>query len=98
MNEAVILVQILSVVFGVGVVQTAGKAGAFQGRFKSAFLGGGTTWTAGTVLSGFSGVESYLRACLDGDLGASGIALVASTGFLVFVWAFNFVQVQRVVQ
>ena len=98
MNEAVILVQILSIVFGVGVVQMAGNAGAFNGRFKAAFLGGGTTYTAGTVLSVFSGVESYLRACLDGDLGASGIALVASTGFLVFVWVFNFVQVQKVVQ
>ena len=98
MNEAVILVQVLSVVFGLGVVQTAAKAGAFQGRLKASLLGGSTTYTAGTVLSGYSGVESYFLACLDGDLGASGIALVASAGFLVFVWVTNFIQIQRVVQ
>ena len=98
MNEAVILVQILAVVFGVGVVQFAGNAGALNGRLRASVLGGGTTYTAGSVLSGYSSVESYLRACLDGDLGASGLALIASIGFLIFVWVFNFYQVQRVVQ
>lgn len=98
MNEAVVAVQILAVLFGLGVVQIGANAGAFRGRFKGPFLGGATTWTAGTVLSGYSGVESYFRACLDGELGASGYALIASTAFLIFVWVTNFIQVRKVVQ
>lgn len=94
---ALYAVQVLAVFIGLSAVQAGSSAGALNGGLSRSFFGSATTFTASTALSGWSGVESFIRASADGKLGLSGYAFVASLAFLVGVWVINLYERRQVI-
>jgi hypothetical protein len=71
------------------VVGSASSAGALNGAFSRSFAGVATQIVSTKWLISYTNTESFLRACLDGQLGIIGYIFLASLGALILTWTAN---------
>jgi hypothetical protein len=95
MIDAVIYVATLLI--SLTVVGRAGDAGYLNGAFSRGFAGVGTQIVSANFLIYYTNLESYLRACLDGEIGIAGYAFLLSLGFLLIIWINNLVEYRQAI-
>jgi len=97
MFEINILIQLLAAFVGVGIVGQGFKSGMLNTGYSRAFAGGSVSLVSANFLSGYAGVESFLRVCLNGGLGIPGQLLIIAISSLILAWAYNLWTFRRVV-
>lgn len=71
------------------VVDRAAGSGLLNSGFQRGFAGVSTQIVSYNWLSQYTNTESFLTACLDGQLGITGYLFLASLGILITVWVSN---------
>jgi hypothetical protein len=84
-----IIIYILTLLASLTVVGSASSAGALNGAFSRSFAGVATQIVSTKWLISYTNTESFLRACLDGQLGIIGYIFLASLGALILTWTAN---------
>lgn len=95
MIEAIIYIATLLI--SLTVVGRAGDAGYLNGAFSRGFAGVGTQIVSTNFLIYYTNLESFLRACFDGEVGISGYAYILSLGFLLIIWINNLVEYRQAI-
>jgi len=84
-----IIIYILTLLASLTVVGSASSAGALNGAFSRSFAGVATQIVSTKWLISYTNTESFLRACLDGQVGIIGYIFLASLGALILTWTAN---------
>ncbi len=86
-----IWIYFIVIVMTIGSLQLVADKEFFGSNIKRTIFGGTTSTASYGWLSVYSGFESYLRACIDGDFGNGGYFLVLSLVGLLGVWIWNLI-------
>ncbi len=84
-----IIIYILTLLASLTVVGSASSAGALNGAFSRGFAGVSTQIVSTKWLISYTNTESFLRACLEGQVGIIGYIFLASLGALILTWTTN---------
>ena len=84
-----IIIYVLTLLASLTVVGSASSAGILNGAFSRAFAGVSTQIVSTKWLLAYTNTESFIRACLEGQVGLTGYIFVASLGALILTWTTN---------
>lgn len=83
------VLYIITGLIAITVVGAAGEAGFLNNAFQRGFAGVGTQIVSGNFLLSYTNFESFLRACLEGQVGLTGYFFLLSLGVLIVTWVSN---------
>ena len=83
------------IVMTIGGLQLIADTEFFGSGFKRTIAGSTVSTASYGWLSVYSGFESYLKACFEGDFGFSGYFLVASLVSLLGIWIWNLLATRK---
>ncbi len=83
------LFYLLTLLLSLSVVGSASSAGILNSGLSRGFAGVSTQIVSSNFLIGYSNTESYIRACLEGEVGWLGYLFIGSLIFLIMTWAAN---------
>lgn len=86
------ILYILTLLASVTVVQNAGASGALNGAFQRGFAGVSTQIVSTKFLLSYTNFETFIRACLEGQVGLIGYLFVGSLATLIIVWVNNIIE------
>ena len=86
------ILYILTLLASVTVVQNAGASGALNGAFQRGFAGASTQIVSTKFLLSYTNFETFIRACLEGQVGLIGYLFVGSLATLIIVWVNNIIE------
>lgn len=92
-----IIFYISTLLISISVVGSASSAGYLNGALSRGFAGVSTQIVSSNFLFGYTNFESFIRACLDGQVGISGYAFILALGFLLIVWINNLVEYRQAI-
>lgn len=92
-----IIFYLATLLISVSVVGSASSAGYLNGALSRGFAGVSTQIVSSNFLFGYTNFESFIRACLDGQIGISGYAFILALGFLLIVWINNLVEYRQAI-
>ena len=92
-----IIFYIATLLISISVVGSASSAGYLNGALSRGFAGVSTQIVSSNFLFGYTNFESFIRACLDGQIGVSGYAFILALGFLLIVWINNLVEYRQAI-
>lgn len=72
------------------ITTQAAKSGFLSNGLLRGVAGGGTFITSGTFLVGYTNLESFITASINGSLGISGFVFLGGFIALLVTWASNF--------
>ncbi len=84
-----LIIYVLTLLASITVVGSASNAGLLNGAFSRGFAGVSTQIVSSKWLVAYTNTESFLRACLDGQVGITGYLFLASLGALILTWTTN---------
>jgi len=84
-----IIIYFLTLLASLTVVGSASSAGILNGAFSRAFAGVSTQIVSTKWLLAYTNTESFIRACLEGQVGLTGYIFLASLGALILTWTTN---------
>jgi len=90
-----IAIYFIVIIMTIGSLQLVADKEFYGSTFKRTLLGGSTSTASYGWLSVYSGFESYLRACVEGDFGNGGYFLVISLVALLGVWIWNLIVTRK---
>lgn len=89
---------VLTTLASLTIIDRAASAGFLQGSLTRVFAGSSTSIATTSFLYGYTNLDSFINACLDGMLGFPGYAFIASILFVAAVWINNlYVENQAIV-
>jgi hypothetical protein len=92
-----IIFYIATLLISLSVVGSASSAGYLNGALSRGFAGVSTQVVSSNFLFGYTNFESFIRACLDGQIGVSGYAFILALGFLLIVWVNNLIEYRQAI-
>ena len=92
-----IIFYIATLLISISVVGSASSAGYLNGALSRGFAGISTQIVSSNFLYGYTNFESFIRACLEGQIGVSGYAFILALGFLLIVWINNLVEYRQAI-
>jgi hypothetical protein len=92
-----IIFYLATLLISISVVGSASSAGYLNGALSRGFAGVSTQIVSSNFLFGYTNFESFIRACLDGQIGISGYAFILALGFLLIVWINNLVEYRQAI-
>lgn len=90
-------IYLITGLISLAIVGRAGDAGMLNGALQRGFAGGIAQIASSKFLLSYTNFESYIRACLDGQIGLSGYVFLGSLGFLAAVWVNNLVEYRQAI-
>ena len=84
------LIYIATLLLSLTVVQNAGAAGALNGAFQRGLV-------STKFLLSYTNLETFLRACLDGQIGVIGYLFIFSLATLLIVWVNNLIEYEQAI-
>lgn len=84
-----LIIYILTLLASLTIVGSASSAGILNGGLSRSFAGVSTQIVSTKWLIAYTNTESFLRACLDGEVGLTGYFFLASLGALILTWTTN---------
>ena len=93
-----LVIMLLTTLASLTVIDRAAAAGFLQGSLTRVFAGASTSVATTSFLYGYTNLDSFINACLDGLLGFPGYAFIASILFTIGVWVNNIWQVNKAIQ
>ncbi len=91
------IIYIATLLLALTVVQNAGAAGALNGAFQRGFAGVSTQLVSTKFLLSYTNLETFLRACLDGQIGVIGYLFIGSLATLLIVWVNNLIEYEQAI-
>ena len=92
-----LIIYLATFLISISVVGSASSAGYLNGAFTRGFAGVSTQIVSANFLHGYTNFESFVRACIDGQIGISGYAFLLALGFLLIVWVNNLVEYRQAI-
>lgn len=86
------IIYIITLLMSLTVIQNAGAAGALNGAFQRGFAGVSTQIVSSNFLISYTNFETFIRACLDGQLGIIGYLFIGSLAVLILTWINNLIE------
>lgn len=84
-----IWIYFVAITITIGSLQLLSQQAWIDSTFKRTIAGTTTSTASYGWLSAYTGFESYIRACLEGEFGAGGYFMFASLIGLLGVWIWN---------
>jgi hypothetical protein len=91
------IIYIATLLISVSVVGSAATNGYLNSALTRGFAGVSTQIVSTNFLIGYTNFESFLRACVDGQIGISGYAFVLALGVLLIVWINNLIEFRQAI-
>jgi hypothetical protein len=91
------LLYLSTLMISIFVVGSAADNGFLNGRLTRAFGGISTQIVSLNFLNQYTGFETFLRACFNGQIGITGYAFLLSFSFLLIVWANNLFEYRQAI-
>ena len=92
-----VVVVLLSALASISIVGRAATSGLLNGALTRTVAGAGTAFATQEWLYGYTNLDSYVNACLDGTLGLPGFAFVAAILITAGVWINNVIQYRQAI-
>ncbi len=92
-----LILYILTFLISITVVGGASSAGFLNNGFTRAFGGLSTQVVSINFLYGYTNFETFIRGCLDGQVGLIGYVFILSLGFLIVVWVNNLINYRQAI-
>ncbi len=92
-----LILYILTFLISITVVGGASSAGFLNNGFTRAFGGLSTQVVSINFLYGYTNFETFIRGCLDGQVGLIGYVFILSLGFLIIVWVNNLINYRQAI-
>lgn len=77
----------------VSIVDRAASAGFLNGALTRGFAGASTSIVSTNFLYGYTNLDAFINACIDGVIGFPGYAFLFSIAMLAAVWISNLIEV-----
>lgn len=84
-----LIIMILSVLVSLTIVDRAAAAGFLNGSLTRVFAGSSTSVVSTSFLYGYTNLDSFINACIDGLVGFPGYFFIFSLLFVAGVWVSN---------
>ncbi len=84
-----LIIMILSVLASITIVDRAAAAGFLNGALTRVFAGSSASIVSTSFLYGYTNLDSFINACIDGLVGFPGYFFIFSLLFVASVWASN---------
>ena len=91
------IIYIITLLLSINVIQGAGAAGALNGAFQRGFTGVSAQIVSSKFLLSYTNFETFIRACLDGQIGLIGYLFIGSLALLVIVWINNIIEYETAI-
>lgn len=91
------IIYISTLLLSITVIQNAGAAGALNGVFQRGFAGVSTQIVSSKFLLSYTNFETFIRACLDGQVGLIGYLFIGSLATLLVVWVNNIIEFEKAI-
>lgn len=91
------IIYISTLLLSITVIQNAGAAGALNGAFQRGFTGVSTQIVSSKFLLSYTNFETFIRACLEGQLGLIGYLFIGSLATLLVVWVNNIIEFEKAI-
>lgn len=91
------IIYISTLLLSITVIQNAGAAGALNGAFQRGFAGVSTQIVSSQFLLSYTNFETFIRACLEGQLGFIGYLFIGSLATLIIVWVNNIIEYEKAI-
>ena len=91
------VIYISTLLLSITVIQNAGAAGALNGAFQRGFAGVSTQIVSSNFLLSYTNFETFIRACLEGQLGLIGYLFIGSLATLLVVWVNNIIEFEKAI-
>lgn len=92
-----LILYILTFLISITVVGGASSAGFLNNGFTRAFGGLSTQVVSINFLYGYTNFETFIRGCLDGQVGLIGYVFILSLAFLIIVWVNNLINYRQAI-
>ena len=92
-----IILYIATLLISITVVGGAADNGWLNSGFTRAFGGIGTQVVSLNFLNQYTNFETFIRGCINGQVGISGYAFLLSFGILLIVWANNIINYRQAI-
>lgn len=84
-----LIIMILSVLTSITIVDRAAAAGFLNGALTRVFAGSSASIVSTSFLYGYTNLDSFINACIDGLVGFPGYFFIFSLLFVASVWVSN---------
>ena len=84
-----LVIMILTTLASLTIIDRAAAAGFLQGSLTRVFAGSSASIASTSFLYGYTNLDSFINACIDGMLGFPGYAFIGSILFVAAVWINN---------
>lgn len=92
-----IILYIITFLISITVVGGASSAGYLNNGLTRAFGGLSTQVVSINFLYGYTNFETFIRGCLNGQVGIIGYLFILSLGFLMVVWVNNLINYRQAI-
>jgi len=92
-----IILYITTLLISVTVVGGAADNGYLNSGLTRAFGGISTQIVSLNFLNQYTNFETFVRGCINGQVGISGYAFVLALGILLIVWANNLINYKQAI-
>ena len=92
-----IILYIITFLIAITIVGGASDSGFLNGAFTRAFGGITTQAVSYNFLYQYTNFETFVRGCIDGQVGLIGYLFVGSLGILIAVWVNNLVEYRQAI-
>jgi len=91
------VIYIITLLISLTLIQNAGAAGALNGVFQRGFAGVSTQIVSTKFLLSYTNLETFIRACLEGQIGITGYFFIGSLAFLIITWVNNLIEYETAI-
>ena len=92
-----VIIYISTLLMSLSLVASASKSGLLNSAFSKGFAGVSSQVVSSGYLKGYTNFESFLKVCIDGQMGLIGYFFLISLGFLLIVWINNIVEYKNAI-
>lgn len=86
-----LVIMILSVLVSITIVDRAAASGFLNGALTRVFAGSSASVATSSFLYGYTNLDSFINACVDGLIGFPGYLFIGSLLFVAAVWTNNLI-------
>ena len=92
-----LILYIMTFLFSITVVGTAADNGFLNSGLTRAFGGLSTHIVSLNFLYGYTNLETFIRGCLNGQVGIPGYLFLLSLGVLFAIWSNNLINYRQAI-
>lgn len=92
-----VILYIITLLISITIVGGAADNGFLNSSLTRAFGGIGTQVVSINFLNQYTNFETFIRGCINGQIGISGYAFLLAFGILLIVWVNNIINYKQAI-